>query len=389
MTKSAWARGLGVAGLSCSMWLTGCANFFVNPGTGSGTGTGGSTGDYVYVVNANNTLSQFAVGTAKLTAISGSPITLADGLSATSVAVTRKNGFVFVGGNGAIECYSVGSNGALSATTAGGGTATANFVSLETSPDGQWLFGLDALIPAAPVLYVFSINATTGALALAGSAGVPLPVPGGGAAAPHMVKISQNGSFVAVMLGAGGDVFYNFATTTGVLTQAGALKTNGYEDDSILFDKTSGFAFIGRYGLKANTSTIVSYSVSADGILSSIGSVASGDVPYSMALDSTNTYLYAANRGSSDVSGYAVAAGLLTAASGSPYIAGTAVSAIARDSTGAYLVAAATGGSSDLTLYSFDGTTAGKLDTAASVVNGSGVAGSIAVAATHSTTADF
>jgi hypothetical protein len=53
------------------------------------------------------------------------------------------------------------------------------------------------------------------------------------------------------------------------------------------------------------------------------------------------------------------------------------------DSTGDYLLAAANGGSPDLTMYSYDSATAGKLDFATSVPTGTAPTGPVAIAATH------
>ncbi len=73
---------------------------------------------------------------------------------------------------------------------------------------------------------------------------------------------------------------------------------------------------------------------------------------------------------------------VLPALSGSPYAAGSSVDALAVDRTGNYLLAAAFGGSSDLMMYTFDSTTAGKLDLSASTKTGANdPTGPIAVAA--------
>jgi 6-phosphogluconolactonase len=194
---------------------------------------------------------------------------------------------------------------------------------------------------------------------------------------------------VGVSLGGGGDVFYTFNTTTGILTQSGVLATKGYDDDALIFDSNSAYAYIGRYGLTAGNSVIASFTLTTAGALTQVGTAASGDTPYALAFDSTGGYLYSANRGTSTVSAFSIATGALTELASSPYPSGDSVSAMARDSTGSYLIAAAAGGTSDLTLYAFDVLTAGKLAAVATAANGSGTAGSVAVATTHSTTAAF
>jgi hypothetical protein len=40
--------------------------------------------------------------------------------------------------------YTIGSNGSLSSASTGAGVAIATVLALAVSPDGQWLFGLDA-----------------------------------------------------------------------------------------------------------------------------------------------------------------------------------------------------------------------------------------------------
>ena len=56
---------------------------------------------------------------------------------------------------------------------------------------------------------------------------------------------------------------------------------------------------------------------------------------------------------------------------------------IGIDKTGKYLLAAAVGGSPDLTMYSFDITIPGKLDPATSVATGTDPAGADALALMH------
>ena len=212
MTKRLMMNGVRWVALGAAAMVNGCGGgFFVNQN--NTTTTGSSSGDYVYVVNqTTDTLSEFVVGAGTLTAVSGSPILLVAGLAPTSVAVSRPNSFVFVGGNGAISTYSIGTGGALTNVGGGGAAATANFVSLETSPDGQWLLGLDSLTQS---IYVFKINASTGALTLNSTA--TYTAPGSGLPSQKSIRISPNAAFVAAALGPGGDVLFTFNTSTGVL----------------------------------------------------------------------------------------------------------------------------------------------------------------------------
>jgi 6-phosphogluconolactonase len=101
-------------------------------------------------------------------------------------------------------------------------------------------------------------------------------------------------------------------------------------------------------------------------------------------LDTTGKYLYAANGSDATISGYAIGtSSSLSALNGSPYASGAQVTSLGVDRSGAYLLAAAFGGSPDLSMYSFDTTTPGKLNLATSTATGTGTTGAVAVALTH------
>ena len=356
---------------------TGCG-FFPGTTTTSSTTTPSTTSaDYVYVANqGTSTLSGFVIGSATLTGIGS--VALSAGLTPTSVAVTRPNTFVYVGGACAISCYAIGTGGALAAVAAGGATALASFVSLDTSPDGKWLVALDSL---TTTIYVYGINASTGALTL--NATPAYAVPGAGPVAPRSVRVSPNGAFIAVALGTGGDLVFPFNTATGV-TGAGNNLAIGtaYTDNYADFDATSAYLLIAR--ASSAGSGIATYSVNGSGGLTAVQALAaSGNAPYSLVQDSTGTYAYAVNRGDATISGYSFASGTLTPLASSPYVSGSAVTALARDNSGKYILAAAAGGAPDLTLYGFDAVTPGKLDALATAVSGTDPATSVALATTH------
>jgi len=128
---------------------------------------------------------------------------------------------------------------------------------------------------------------------------------------------------------------------------------------------------------------VASYSINSAGIPTPVQTAPSGDAPYSVLIDSSGKYLYTANRGSNNVSGYSITNGAFTVLSGSPFTSGLSATGLVEDNTKTYVIAAASGGSNDYTLYSFDALTAGKLDAISVGASGSDPAGAIAVAATH------
>ena len=367
--------------------LVGCAGFF--PATTTSSTTTATTGDYVYVVNATtNTVSEFSLASSALTAISGSPVSLSSVLasqSAASVAVTRANTYVYVGGQGGIACFSIGSTGALTAVTTSNLTSTGDFVSLDTSPDGQWLVALDGVNHS---INIYGINASTGLLTLNGTATAYPLVMASNPSVAQAVRFAPTGTFLAVALGTSGDVIYPFTTSSGVLGTTGqeiTFSTTGTNasDNALVFDSTGTYLYVARLISGTGNSRVASYSLNSSGVATAVQTAVSGDAPYGITIDSTGTYLYTANRGSANVSGYSIASGVFTALSGSPYSSGLSATALVEDNSKKYLVAAASNGSYDYTLYSFDALTAGKLDAVSVGASGSDPAGSVAVAATH------
>jgi 6-phosphogluconolactonase len=110
-------------------------------------------------------------------------------------------------------------------------------------------------------------------------------------------------------------------------------------------------------------------------------------------VDSTGTYAYVTNRTDGTVSGFTLtASGGLSAVSGSPFpivnSSGTKNAAslpvdIVEDNTNAYIAVACAGGGPDLSIFSLDTTTAGKLDPFATASTGTDPTQVSAVAATH------
>jgi len=133
------------------------------------------------------------------------------------------------------------------------------------------------------------------------------------------------------------------------------------------------------------------YSIGANGALAAVkGSpFAAGSGTYDVLLDSTGSFVYAANRTDGTISGFTIVPGATVAAltltplTGSPYASGAGVQSLGLDSKGNYLLAAAAGGSPDLSMYSFDPNTLGMLDLVTSTATDTDPAGAIAVALTH------
>jgi 6-phosphogluconolactonase len=294
--------------------------------------------------------------------------------------VTRNNQFLYVAAQGDINVYTINSDGSLSAASAGSGVAVANVVSMDVSPDGQWLVALDATTLLAQI-DVFQINSSTGALTSIGTGQFSIP---NAVIVPKMLKISPSGSLVFAAMGTGGDVVFNFDTSTGALIFSQSLPvSSSTSDNGLAIDSGTTYLYVARSGTGGGVRV---FTIGSGGALNEISGspFASGGQAYSVVLDNTGKYVYAANRTNGTIYGYSIGTGsALTALGGSPYASGTLVTSLGTDNSGAYLLAAAFGGSPDLSMYSFDTTTPGKLDLATSVATDTDPAGAIAVALTH------
>jgi 6-phosphogluconolactonase len=361
--------------------FTGCSGFF--PPITS-TGGGGTTGNTVYVANQGaSSIGGFAIGTGTLTAVSNSP--LAVGYKPVSMVVTPSNALLYVGAATGIFVYFINSDGSLTTPSTGSQPAGVVASAMVVSPDGQWLIVLDG---TTQQLDIFQITASTGALT-----SVSNPVTysiQSGVWQPSDIRISSDGTLIFAALGTGGDVVFTFNTTTGVATSSQYLATGNTAtgDFGLAVSAKVTYLYIARSGTNGGVAV---YSIGSGGLLTPVTGTpfAAGSGTFSVVLDTTGTYVYAANRTDGTISGYTIVAGTTTAAlsltplSGSPYGSGAGVQALGVDSTGKYLLGVAVNGGPDLTMYSFDVAVPGKLDPATSVATGVDPAGAVALALTH------
>jgi 6-phosphogluconolactonase len=365
-------------GTAVLAFTTGCGNFWVYPGSSSSGGGTSATGDYVYVANATaDTVSGYAVGTGTLTGVTNSPYAMS--FSPTAVAVNPANTILFVGSNSLIYAFAIESGGALSVLNSGSAVGLANVVAMTVSPDGQWLFALDG---NGVTIDEFQINSSTGALTQAAGATYSIS---GATVLPRAIAIAPNGAYVFIALGTGGDLVFTFDTSTGAIasSQQLSLSSTTTSDNALAVNPASTYVYIARSGTGGGLAV---YSIGANGALTSVSGspFTAGTQPYSVVLNKAGTDVYVANRGDNTISGYSVAStGTLTALGGSPYTSGEAVTALAADNSGDYMLAAANGGSPDLTMYSFDSTTVGKLDLSTTTPTGTDPTGPVALATTH------
>jgi 6-phosphogluconolactonase len=384
-------------GLFCLLLLslTGC-DFFV-PQTNSGGGT--NTGDYLYVANGNNTyLAGFGVSsTGTLSVLTDSPYN--NGVAAQSVTVTPANTFLYAGTTNGIYGYSINSNGSI--TVLNSGTAVAQDIvatAMQVDSTGGYLLagGIGTSI-GAQAIGIYQIDATTGLLtALTGS---PLALYTGKGttatiATPLGMVITPNNSYVylslgplgvqVLTLGSGGAL--STGTTPTIL--APVSTSTSPADIGLASAPNSAFLFVAEI----NTGLRV-FSIGTAGALNEVSGspYAVGTGPNGVLLDTTGSYVYVANKGSNNISGFLLtaASGKLTAIAGSPFSSGGQLpTALVNDNSKKYVAvinsgANGSGGNNDLQIFKFDATTDGKLDPVATATTGTDPTNPGAIAASH------
>jgi 6-phosphogluconolactonase (cycloisomerase 2 family) len=381
---------MGIWALSLT---TGCGNFWVYPG--SLTSSTSSTGDYVYVANAPTngntpTLAGFSVGMGTLTAVSNSPYSLT--FVPTAVAVNPANSRVFVAGTngiyGFVNSYSIGTGGALTLLMSNN-LGSNSMVSIDVSPDGNWLLGLDAngFLVNQAIVDEYQIL-SSGQVQLGSGVSYTFPT-GSPAIVPKAIKISpDNGQYVYVAVGTAGDLVFSFTTSSGAFgTTVGTLSTgsNALSDNGLAVNSSGSVLYIARSNGQS-AGAVSAYSVGSGLSPSFVAQAATGVQPGAMVLNEAGTDLYVANRTdltNGTISGFSVGSnGAPTALSPATYSSGLGVFPVglAVDNSGKYLLAIANDGSPDLAMYSYS---SGQLSFAASAATGTDPTGAVAIAATH------
>jgi 6-phosphogluconolactonase len=374
-----------MVGVLCTsaLLLAGCGDFFNKDGGGGG---GGSTGSYIYVGTQNGVLVGYSVSTTgALATLSGSPNQFATA-GINSLAVTPANTFLYAGVVG-IGVYGLGIASGTGVTTLINTNALVQDVApsaLTVDPSGKFLL-VAGLANGVPAVGEYAIN-SDGTLAEVTGSPVSITFPTGTDTSNVSVQnivVAPNSSYVFVTLGQLGIAPLPF-NTSGALsanTQIINPKTTSNianQDLGLAVNSTSTALFVGETNIGVRVFTIA-----ASKFTEISGSpFKAGGQPRSIAFDGTGDYLYVANASDSTISGYSVlASGSLTALTGSPFSSvGTQPFALALDQSKKFLLSANFGGSPDLQLFSFDSTTAGKIDPGATATNASGAS---AIASTH------
>lgn len=383
----------GVAGMvsSALLLLAGCGDFFTKNSTGGGGGGGSNTGDYVYVGTQAGALASYSLSsTGALSVLAGSPFQLATS-AINALTVTPGNAYLYaaVAGAGVFGLAINSSSGVPSLIKNSALAGDVSPLAMAVDPTGHFLL-VAGLANGTAAVGEYSINSDGTLSELTGSP-VSITFPGGTdltLLTVQQIAIAPDSSYVFVSLGQLGVAPLPFNTGGGLSantniipartsTVGGATVAN--QDLGVAVDPTSKFLFMGETNAGVRVVAISPGSSFAEVKGSPF---AGGGQPRSIVLDGTGANLYVANAADNTISGYAIqSSGALSPLTGSPFSSiGKQPNGLALDKTKKYLVSANLAGGPDVQVFSFDATTAGKLDAGAAAT---GNPASAAVATTH------
>jgi 6-phosphogluconolactonase (cycloisomerase 2 family) len=367
MKFASWARVLCAAALLAG--LAGCGNFWQAPSTSTSTTPSGTTltsGNF-YILNAP-TVSGYYINAGTLTALSGSPYAV-NGL-AYSMAVSPSGDLLYVASTNGIYLYTIDSStGALTQGAVVSQDIQAKAIAMD--PTGKWLLDASDLgsISAIPVTSSGVLNTAISVQTL--------PMAG---ASVQQMAISPSGALIAVALGSAGTQAFSFNASNsaplstgsnpiGVVNSAGAAV-------AVAFDPQSRLLYTGETSVFPNSSSspggMRAFAVSSSSLTELSGSpyASGGTGPHALLAEATGNYVYVANWAGTttgSISGFSVAVSgttyVLTALSNTA-VTGIEPSSLAEDSKGNFVFTVSTGGSPEWSAYTFDTTTASKLDLA-------------------------
>lgn len=391
MKKTVCLGGL----LAAALLLAGCSGFWNAPATSGsgGTGSGGNTSasGVFYVLNQKTTQLvgfSFASGSTTPAAVSGSSEQL--GSVPLAVAISPNGSFLYVSTAAGIYVYTIGSGGVLTLSNGSQAISADPAYTMQVDPSGQWLveavsgLGTVNAIPLVPTTGLYNTSLQEQQAALPSQNVQQLAISGAATATP---------SYIFVAMGSGGTAVLPFTAANSnpfgnVSTIAPLNKTGG--DNTVAVDTTSPLLYIGETVAVSGTQSggLRVFQIASTKISEITGSPypTAGTGP--SALLSTTGYVYVANKAVSgsttgNITGFSVNL------SGSTYSltkvstvnAGVSPVGLAEDSTSTYVLALNSGGSPDLSTYTFDATTKGQLDAGATSSTGTDPTQAIAIAA--------
>jgi len=352
-----------------SQTTTLCAEVSTTSGTCTATSGSGSGNFYVLNQNAKQIVG-YSIASAALSRISGSPYTLS--AAPYSIAIAPNGQFLYVGTAAGIFLYTIQTSGQLMLANNLNAISQDIATTMQVDPSGQWLLEAG---PNLKELLAIPINTNTGVPLSTTEQFTLLP-----AATVQQLTVSPDNAHVFVALGSSGTQDITFAagqsTPFGSTFNIPTVNPSGAAL-SVAVDPSSRLLYIGETAAVSGSSNtgglrVLDYNslvelASSPFATSGLSPVDILPLPYGT---NKGNYVYVANRtvsGSSTglIQGFFIATSGSTfsvTAMGSNAAAGIAPVGMVQESKGNYLLVINSGGSPDLQGFTFDSTTAGKLD---------------------------
>ena len=386
-----WARLL----LAVAPLMSGCKGFWDVPsGSGSSGGSGTASGIF-YVLNTKTAQIAgytFAANSTTLTAVTNSPLSLGT-VGPLSMAISPNGAFLYLGTESGIFAYSIASTGALTNIgTSGQAISSDPAFTMQVDPTGSWL--VEAVSGIAAVNAI-PLDSTTGGILSGGSEQtVNLP---SSATAIQQLALTRSGAanpYVFVAMGTPGTAVIPFTSSNtnpfGTVSTITPKNSTG-GDTAVAVDVSRPLLYLGETvavtGNNPGGLRVFNIGVSSSMTELTGSPYQSAGIGPSAILPTTN-YVYVANKsvsGSNDgnIAGFAITTTgtVYSLTSVTTTSAGISTAGLAEDSTGTYVLAVNASGSPDLNAFTFDSTTAGKLDSYATGSTGSDPVQASAIAA--------
>jgi len=185
------------------------------------------------------------------------------------------------------------------------------------SPNGNFAY-VTTDISGSQTLSAYTVNSATGSLSSVNS------IAAGNASTGPKMAIDPSGSYLYMVNPTIGDASgpingrvsaYAINPNTGALSTIGTV-TTGISPDSILIAPSGKYLYVVYGGSNAangiTNSNVVAFSIDANGVLTNIGTYATGSQSTSIALDSTGKFVYVVNDGNISIFKVDATSGALT-----------------------------------------------------------------------------
>src|SRR6202048_952001 len=380
LSRYAW---LGVAAMGV---LCGCKGFWDK--TTSSSGSYAASGVF-YVLNQKTNqvaVLQFAAKSTGPAALTGSPWTL--GSLPYTMALSPTGNFLYVSSVAGVYVYSVGSGGALTIANGGAVISQDAAYAMKVDPTGTWLVEVASGLGAVSAIPISASSGLLDSTRTVKTATLPTVTISQLAISPG----SSTNPYVFIAMGSGGTAVVPFtaSNTASTTNPFGAVSTikllnSAGGANAVAVDPTNRLLYVGETAAVSGTQTggLRVFTIGASSAIKEItGSpYSTGGTGPSAILPVTTSggtsLVYVANKAVSGSTNGNIT-GFTLGSSGTTFAlttigttaAGIGTAGLAVDNTGTYLLAVNTSGSPDLSTFTFDTTTTGKLVAAATASTG-------------------